>query len=441
MEMSRWGAFTFSVAILILQWQTSPVPGRRGTRLVPRTPGVSNIVRKIDLQNFQVATSETARDINRRILLNLIRKHQPVSRADLARISGLQRSTVSSITEQLINERWVTRGAIGDLPRGRKPVFLHLNSNRTGIVGVEVRPGTTTLVLARLDASFFAQASMPTEPSAGGFVSRLCRRVQELIAAHPEVTFEGIGISVPGRVDSVSQKLVFAPNLPWRDLDLQQPLERATGLPVQVENAASACAMAEIWYGRHADVRDLVAVTVSEGIGVGMVFNGQLVRGFDGMAGEFGHVTLVENGLPCNCGNRGCWERYASVAATMERYRESLGAKSAANRETELSFEELIALAKNNDARANRELKRMASYLGAGLAMLTSGCSPEVIVVIGPVAQAWDRMEPVISDTLKRRCPQFRIPRIVPTDPATQPRLRGAIALILQKHFSAPPVA
>src|SRR5262245_47324081 len=119
-------------------------------------------MRKIDLNNFQVATSETARDINRRIMLNLIRRHQPISRADLARHSGLQRSTVSVITEQLIEERWVTEGASGHAARGRKPRFLHLNKERVGIIGINVRPATTTIALADLDAQFMAQQSLPT---------------------------------------------------------------------------------------------------------------------------------------------------------------------------------------------------------------------------------------------------------------------------------------
>src|SRR5215467_12325806 len=116
-------------------------------------------MRKIDLSNFQVATSETARDINRRIVLNLIRTHQPISRADLARHSGLQRSTVSVITEQLVKERWVTEGASGHVPRGRRPRFLHLNKERVGIIGINVRPATTTIGLAGLDANFVAQES------------------------------------------------------------------------------------------------------------------------------------------------------------------------------------------------------------------------------------------------------------------------------------------
>src|SRR5215510_381509 len=119
-------------------------------------------MRKIDLSNFQVATSETARDINRRIVLNLIRSHQPVSRADLARHSGLQRSTVSVIAEQLIQEKWVKEGAIGQAPRGRRPRFLHLNKDHVGIIGVNVRPATTTLALADVDGHFVVQDSLPT---------------------------------------------------------------------------------------------------------------------------------------------------------------------------------------------------------------------------------------------------------------------------------------
>jgi hypothetical protein len=270
---------------------------------------LSCALRKIDLTNFQVATSETARDINRRIVLNLIRKHQPLSRADLARRSGLQRSTVSAITEQLIEGRWVTEGALGHLPRGRKPTFLHLNGERAGIIGVNVRPVRTSIALAGLDTHFLTQESLPTGSDPNAFLDELCRRLQHLMRAHPEIVYEGIGVCLPGRVDTESQRLVFAPNLGWKDVDFKTPIEKATGLPVELENAANACALAELWGGSHPEgVRSIVAVTVSEGIGVGMILNGQLVRGPTGLAGEFGHVTVSEDGPLCRCGNRGCWE-------------------------------------------------------------------------------------------------------------------------------------
>ena len=141
--------------------------------------------RALDLTNFQVATTRTARDINRRIVLNLIRKHQPISRADLSRRSRLQRSTVSAITEQLIAERWVTTGAFGNLPRGRKPTFLHLNGDRAGIIGIDVRPTETTIVLSDLDIRFLAQESLPTNHDSAQFIGELCERLGKLIKSFP----------------------------------------------------------------------------------------------------------------------------------------------------------------------------------------------------------------------------------------------------------------
>src|SRR6185312_13702923 len=158
----------------------------------------STVRRKIDLDNFQVASVRTARDINRRIVLNLIRKHQPISRAELSRHSRLQRSTVSVITQQLIAERWVKMGAFGNLPRGRKPKFLHLNGERAGIIGVDIRPENTTLMLADLEMRSLAQDSMRTGNNPDEFVAELARRIRRLMSTHSHLSFEGIGVALPG---------------------------------------------------------------------------------------------------------------------------------------------------------------------------------------------------------------------------------------------------
>jgi len=401
-------------------------------------------VRRIDLSNFQVATSETARDINRRIVLNLIRTHQPISRADLARHSGLQRSTVSVIAEQLIRERWITEGANGHTARGRRPTFLHLNKERVGIIGINVRPVTTTLALADLDANFLAQDSLPTPQQPKQFLAELVPRVRKLMKARPELTCEGIGVSLPGRVDVATQKLVFAPNLGWKDFDLKTPLEKATGLPVELENAANSCALSEICFGRRAEgLRNLVIVTVSEGIGCGLILNHQLVQGSTGTAGEFGHAALVQDGLECSCGNRGCWEMYASNSAAIRYYSQagsSRGRRSATLDKT-LSFEHLLRLAQQGDGKAADALQQMAKYLGLGIAPLVSGLAPDMIVIVGEVTRAWEKVGPIIKDTVRRHSFTRAETQIVPSDPITQPRLRGTIALVLLKHFGAPSIA
>jgi predicted NBD/HSP70 family sugar kinase len=393
-------------------------------------------MRKIDLTNFRVATSETARHINRRIVLNLIRSHEPISRADLARHSGLQRSTVSLITEQLIAERWVTEGANGRVPRGRRPRFLHLNKERVGIIGVNIRPAMTTLALADLNGHFMAQETLPTAQDPKQFVEDLVPRLQKLKKIRPDLTCEGIGVSLPGRVDLTSQRLVFAPNLSWREFDLKAPLEEATGLPVELENAANACALSEIWFGRRSEnAQDLIALTVSEGIGTGLVMNRQLVRGSSGVAGEFGHTTIVENGLECRCGNRGCWELYASNSAAVRYYS---GAKSNGQAPT---FDDLLRLASQGDFKSLEALSKMGHYLGVGIAMLVTGLAPDEILVIGEITKVWNRVGPIVAKIVEDRCSTHANTRIVPTDPLSHPRLLGTIALVVQKHFGAPSVA
>jgi predicted NBD/HSP70 family sugar kinase len=395
-------------------------------------------MRKIDLTNFRVATSETARDINRRIALNLVRRHQPISRAQLSRRSGLQRSTVSAIIGQLIDEGWVTEGASHTTGRGRRPRFLHLNVERAGILAVDLRPGTTRMALGGLDARFVMQTAWPTPPAPAQFFDEVVRTFKAFKSAHGEIVYEGVGVSVAGRVDS-SGRLVFAPNLGWPDVDLRRELEAAVGLPVSVENAASACALAELWFGRHADdVKHLVAVTVSEGIGVGLLLNGQLIHGHDSMAGEFGHVTLVEDGLPCRCGKRGCWEQYASNTAAVRHY---LGLTGRGGNGGAATIGDILRLADAGDARAVETVDRMAHYLGVGLAPVITGLAPQVVVIVGEVTAAWNRVGPIVERIVRERTLPMVEPQIVPTDPATQPRLRGAVTLVVQQHFGAPSVA
>jgi len=393
-------------------------------------------MRKIDLTNFRLATSETARDINRRIALNIIRRHQPMSRADLARRSGLQRSTVSAIIDQLIGEGWVTEGASVISARGRRPRFLHLNVERAGIIAVDLRPGATRVGLAGLDARFIIQTDWPTPARPEEFARKLTRTVATFRDAHREMTYEGVGISVPGRVDE-SGTLLFAPNLKWPRINLRQLLEATLDLPVVFENAANACALAELWFGRHPDdVKHLVAVTVSEGIGVGLMLNGQLFHGTDLLAGEFGHVTLDEAGPVCSCGKRGCWEQFASNSAALAYYRSKTGRPH-----PDLTFEDLIGLADGGDARAAETIDRMARYLGIGLAPIVTGLAPQVLVVVGAITGAWSRVGPVIEEVVRARSMPLVRTRVVPTDLATQPRLRGAVTLVVQRHFVVPSVA
>ena len=395
-------------------------------------------MRKIDLTNFQRATSGTAREINRRIALSFIRREAPLSRANLARSSGLQPSTVSAIIDELIKEGWVTEG-MGRAPRGRRPRLLHLNVERAGIIAVDLRPETTTVGLAGMDARFVDQASWRTPQDPQAWLQALTRSVRGFRTAHPRILCEGVGVSLPGRADAEG-RLIFAPNLRWGPVNLRALIEQKLELPVAVENAANACALAELWFGRHPEhVRNLIAVTISEGIGVGLLMNGQLVRGGDARAGEFGHITLDENGPRCPCGKRGCWERYASNSAALTTYRDSVAA--AGWKAPPFTFEQLVRMANEGDRHAAGALDSMATYVGIGLAGLITGLSPDVVVIVGEITAAWDRVGPIVADVVKRRALPPLATRIFPAQIAIQPRLRGAATLVVQQHFGAPAVA
>jgi predicted NBD/HSP70 family sugar kinase len=383
-------------------------------------------------RDTQAATSETARGINRGIVLNLIRRRQPISRADLARASGLQRSTVSLIIEQLIRERWVISGPVGRLPRGRRPTFLQLNDRRA-IVVVDLRPMRTAIAVSDANGRFLSHQEIATPADSRTAALQIAEKIQQMISAHPDLLFEGIGVSVPGRFDEKKQRIVFAPNLKWSEFDsfdLHGPLEKATGLQVEMENAANACALAELWFGHGEKAQDMAVVTVSEGIGVGIVSNGQLLRGPNGLAGEFGHVPLDADGPRCGCGARGCWEVYASTWAALRYYHESHA------RTNGLTFRHLLSLAESGDRLALKALDQMAQGIGRGMRMIIAGLSPEEVVFVGEFTRLWHRVRRVIESSVAAAVLVGKPPRVRPAaaEPSTA-RLRGSVAMVLQKHF------
>lgn len=387
-------------------------------------------MRQVNFTNTQVASTETTRDINRGVVLNLIRRRQPISRADLARISGLQRSTISLIAEQLLDEKWIVYGPVGRLPRGRRPTYLRLNQRRAILV-VDLRPLQTTVALADVNGNFLSQEVMRTSRDPQTTIDELTARLQRLIEQHSDLDFEGIGITLPGRFDDARERVIFTPNLGWPEFDLKGAVEHSTGMRAELENAANACVLAEVWFGNVEKFRDLVVVTVSEGVGTGIFINGQLARGLRGMAGEFGHVTLDPAGPECTCGGRGCWEVYASNRAALRYYHESGGEPASG-----LTFEDLMSLAESGDALASKALDRMAHAIGRGMHMLVAGLAPEEIVLVGDFTRMWPRFGPVIEAEVEGGVLVGKPPKVRPAE-GKLARLRGTVALVLQNHFGS----
>ena len=384
-------------------------------------------MRHVDLADVQVASSETARRINRDIVLELIRANPPISRADLSRQSGLQRSTVSQIVEQLIGEKWVCEGAVDSPPRGRPSTLLELNDDLV-VIAVDVHPKLATIATVDLKGRLLSrsQVNLTTDPAASTLLMTDCMARMQKALQHK--TIEGIGISLPGRVDPGTQRLVFAPNLHWPDFDIKRVIEKKMGLPVRMENAATACLLAELTFRRIDGIRDIVLVTVSEGVGTGVFANGKLILGNRGMAGEFGHAPLDPSGPLCSCGRRGCWETFASCRAALRYYKE-LEPQGRA-----ITFHELLNLADEGDSRAAQALEKQALYIGRGLQLILSGLSPSLILVSGDITSAWSRYGGIIENEVAKYALGGALPQILPTHDGEIARLRGAAALVLQRR-------
>jgi predicted NBD/HSP70 family sugar kinase len=375
--------------------------------------------------NKQSASNKMPREINRNLIFNLIRTKQPISRADLARVSHLQRSTVSLIVEELLTARWIVEGSMGQLPRGRRPTFLHLNDGR-GVIALDIHPAQTTMAVADLGGRIVAQSLVVLPENPKKVIAAIVAAILKMMAANSDRSFDGIGMSLPGRLDIQMEKLIFAPNIDWPIGSIKARVEQATGLPVSVDNVANACALSEVWFGDSDGVHDLVAVNVSEGIGTGIFANGRILRGDGGLAGEFGHVQMEPEGLLCACGNRGCWETVASNRAGVRYYAEIA-------KKPPIPFDAILKLAQSGDAPAKKALDKMCAALGRGMRMIASALAPNEIVVVGDITTVWYMVGPVVEAEMRRN-PLVKAPRVRPAHDGGKARLRSAVALVMNDN-------
>jgi predicted NBD/HSP70 family sugar kinase len=396
-------------------------------KVVTKSRGRTKGIQRVDLAYAERASSEVARDINRDVVLELIRTKQPISRADLSRLSGLRPSTISAIVEQLLNEKWICDGPAARLPRGRRPTLLSLNADMVILVS-DIRPNQVIIAVVDLNGRFLSRETLPLIKDPVRGVEHIIAAMKRMISNYPDRSFEGIGISLPGRVDPSTQRLILAPNLSWSDYDIKRAIERKIPLQIEMDNAANACLLSELWFGHMDGIREAVLVTISEGVGSAILANGHLVTGKSGLAGEFGHVPIDPQGPRCGCGRRGCWEVFASSRAAINFYADSVP------NAPRPSIMELLNLAEDGDEKAISALNRQASYLGQGLSIIASVLSPEVILLTGGLTTSWKRFGPVVEKELAKDMLAGDAPRISVMTDVESDRLRGAAALVLQRH-------
>jgi len=392
-------------------------------------------MRRIDLKRANVARSNTIRNINRQIVLNYVRERGPISRAEIAHETALQRSTVSLIVEQLRVDGLIEEVS-GESTGGRPPVLLSLRTAEAVAIGVDL--GTTRTIVATSDLAgrVLDQEQFETNPSSAKTTKEIIDCAQRFIRRN-NGTIEGIGVSLPGLVDPEGKEL-FIPTFNWRDLPLASEISEATGLPVTMDNDANAAAQAELWFGRPEirEVRDFILVLVETGVGTGIVFDGQVYRGENGAAGEFGHMTIGQGApVACASGSRECWEAFASERSALARFKDL---SSGRNGKSATSFADLIDMALRSDGAARTALKETGHYLGIGIANLIRGLAPQAVIVGGPIVRAW----PVISTDIQKTveatiCRGLPSTRIIASTLGPEPTLMGALSLVLASKFAS----
>ena len=399
--------------------------------------------------HFRVATRGTSREINRSIVLNLVRAHQPISRADLARMMNVRRGAISRIVNNLIADGAVFEGATGQAVRGRKPTFLYIDSRRRAVVAADIRASETFLMLADLRGNpTTGVVRMPTSRDPHELAPAMAERIKRLLVENREVDeCDGVGVVVPGMVEHSTMRVLHAPTLGWKDVDLHGPLAAATGLPVHIENSGRACALAQAWVVRESTgaLGDVVFVSVSDGVGVGVMIHGELLRGRNNVAGEFGHIPISLDGPRCSCGSNGCWEAYISNRATLARYfGQPLNHDTLASSESpQFTIDDLIMRARGRDPKAAGALEVTARYLGLGLGAVVNTFDPSCVYVGGEITRAWDLIEPTVRSAMAERAltAAAAVTDVRPVNATEYPRLRGAAALVVAPAYAVRGVA
>jgi predicted NBD/HSP70 family sugar kinase len=389
----------------------------------------------MNLKKANVARSNTIRHINRQIVLNYVREKEPISRAEISHETALQRSTVSLIVEEL-----KTKGLIdeieGESTGGRPPLLLRLRAGGPIAIGVDLGTAETSVATGDLAGRILKRETFVTDPDLEITFKRIETCVKRFLSTEPGI--EGIGISLPGMVDPETGEVIFVPLFKWQNWPVARDLHAATGISVLVDNDANAAALAELWLARPEilDARDFIFVLVEEGLGTGIVFDGQIYHGMSGAAGEFGHMTIGKNApVACAAGSHECWEAFASERAALARYAANdLGAQTPVT-----SFDHLIDRAMQREDAAQTALVETDHYLGLGLSNLLKGLSPEAVIVGGRITRAWPLIADALTDAVSQNsiCRGLESALVIPSTLGANTRLLGALSLVLAGKFTS----
>lgn len=320
------------------------------------------------------------RALNRRLVLNQLRQFGPLSRVKLAELTGLSSAAITGVTAELIQERFLTEQAVGESRGGRPPILLDLNYQAHQAVGLKLMEDRLEAVLTDLATRVLRRESRFLRGRSPHDVAEQAAEVTATLLAHADLSAShlvGIGMGLPGVIDANKGLCVQSPILGWRNVPIAALIADRVGVPVWVDNDVNAFAAAERLFGHGKRARSFVTVTVGRGIGAGLVLDGRIYRGRQGGAGELGHTVVEPGGRPCECGNRGCLEAYASEPSLLARFAEQHPHAAPAD------LPGLLALLSAEHPTAQALVADAGRRVGYALANLVNVLNPELIVLGG----------------------------------------------------------
>ena len=384
---------------------------------------------------------ELIKEINRNLVLNLINRHGPVSRTELARLSGLSAATITGITSDFIHNDLIFEKEEGDSSGGRRPILLAVNPRGGFTVGLKLTEEYVIGALTDLQATVIANHTERLDGrSPDKAIHTMANVVQNLLEVGniEEEKLLGVGIGMAGIVHATQGILRYSPIFGWRDVPMKELLQERVGVPVSVDNDVNTLTLTEKWFGAGQGVDHFLTVTIGRGVGLGIVVNGQLYRGVYGGAGEFGHTVIDPEGPPCACGKQGCIETYTSDPGLLRLVDEAVTRGEIDSKVD--TVEELLARAEDGDPTVQAIYAQAGAVLGIGVANLINLLSPQLIIISGEGVRAGDWLFKPMRDTITENV----MPGLVE---GTEIRVdvwdddawaRGAASLVLQELFESP---
>ena len=345
----------------------------------------------MQVESLRKATHQRTRQINSQLVLRTVFERAPISRAEVARVTGLTRTTVSELVEELMDEGLAREIGRGQSTGGKAPILLEVPPDARLMIGIDVGDTAVNGAIVNLRGEVRHATSVPLEGRDGDRALEQLEAVLDELLTSAQGPLLGVGIGTPGLIDTSTGTVRWAVNLDWRDLPLGSLLQERTGLPVYVANDSQAAALAEFTFGGHASARSMVVVRVGRGVGAGIVLNGQLHQGDGFGAGEIGHTAVADNYRACRCGSTGCLETIASTRALVQRAREVAphAPESSLHRLVldGLGFDQLLTAYEAGDELVREIVADAAHQLGRAIGGLVGALNVRHIVLVGEMTR------------------------------------------------------